>query len=133
MTDRDQSRSKLPPATILLVEDEEVVRDFLSSILELDGHSVEAVPHGGAALAFLSRHDVDLVLADCLMPVMDGCQLHSVLRQRHDPLADRMVLISGDMERDPVRTYLRKHSVVTLQKPFGAAELRAVLARVIAR
>ena len=118
-------------ASILVVEDEEVVRDFLTSALELDGYDVEAVEDGRAALEYLKQGPVDLIIADCLMPVMDGCRLHEELRQRNDPHADRMIFISGAMGRDPVRTFLNESGAPALEKPFGTAELREILTRVL--
>ena len=128
---RDTPGGVCAPATILVVEDEEVVRDFLTSALELDGHTVAAVPNGKVALEYLATHTVDAILADCLMPVMGGCELHEELRRRQNPLADRMGFISGDMDRDPVRKFMAEHEVPTLQKPFGMMDLRELLARVL--
>ena len=133
MTVPDTSGPEHPRATILVVEDEEVVRDFLTSALELDGHQVAAVPDGRAALEYLVSHSVDLILADCIMPVMDGCRLYEELRRCNNPLADRMVFISGDMSRDPVRKFLAEHPAPALQKPFSMVELREVLARALSR
>lgn len=132
MTATDTPAADRPPVSVLVVEDEEVVRDFLTSALELDGHDVAAVPNGKVALEYLATHTVDAILADCLMPVMGGCELHEELLRRQNPLADRMGFISGDMGRDPVRKFMAEHEVPSLQKPFGMIDLRKLLDRVLA-
>ena len=117
--------------SILVVDDEEIVRDFLTSALELEGVCVEAVSDGRAALEYLKRNSADVIIADCIMPVMDGCRLHEELRRQNDPLADRMIFISGDTGRDPVRKFLAETGAPSLQKPFGTTELRDILSRVL--
>lgn len=59
-------------ARILLVEDNEVNQDVASSILELMGCLVVAVPNGKAAVELFENEKFDLILMDCEMPVMDG-------------------------------------------------------------
>ena len=62
-------------AHILIAEDEEAVRCFVSRALELRGHKVTAVADGGEALDALEREEYDLLLTDIVMPVMDGIAL----------------------------------------------------------
>lgn len=62
-------------ARILIAEDEETVRSFVSRALEHFGHEVKAVPDGGAAVQELARRPYDLLLTDIVMPVMDGIAL----------------------------------------------------------
>ena len=120
------------PVTVLVVEDEEVVRDFLASALEVDGHTVVVARNGQEALEYLAGDTVDAILADCHMPVMSGWELHQELCRSKHPLAAHVGFISGDVNRDPVRKYLDEHEVPTLQKPFGMIGLRDLLVRVLA-
>lgn len=62
-------------ARILVAEDEETVRAFVTRALEHFGHSVKAVADGGAALQALHAESFDLLLTDIVMPVMDGIAL----------------------------------------------------------
>lgn len=60
---------------ILLAEDEEAMRAYLTRALERAGYDVVAVDRGTAALPFLEREKFDLLLSDIVMPEMDGIEL----------------------------------------------------------
>lgn len=60
---------------ILLAEDEEAMRTYLSRALENAGYSVVAVDRGTAAVPLLEREHFDLLLSDIVMPEMDGIEL----------------------------------------------------------
>ena len=60
---------------ILLAEDEEAMRTYLSRALENAGFSVSAVDRGTAAIPLLEREHFDLLLSDIVMPEMDGIEL----------------------------------------------------------
>src|SRR5262249_41641022 len=62
-------------AEILLAEDDEAVREFVSRALSYYGHQVTAVPDGGAALEALEKSPYDLMLTDIVMPGLDGIAL----------------------------------------------------------
>lgn len=60
---------------ILLAEDEEAMRTYLSRALENAGFSVASVDRGTAAIPLLEREHFDLLLSDIVMPEMDGIEL----------------------------------------------------------
>ena len=62
-------------ARILLAEDDDQLRVFLARGLERAGHVVESVGDGAAALALAQAHSFDLLLADVVMPELDGIEL----------------------------------------------------------
>ena len=62
-------------AHILLAEDDEQLRDFLIRGLKRAGHTVDAFPDGAAALAQARKTGYDLLLADIVMPGLDGIEL----------------------------------------------------------
>jgi two-component system, cell cycle response regulator CpdR len=64
-----------PMARILIAEDDDQMRAFLSRGLRRAGHSVAAVGDGAAALVRAHRADYDLLLADIVMPGIDGIEL----------------------------------------------------------
>ena len=68
---------------VLVVDDEEIVRESLSGWLRKDGHHVVAAPDGKAAVAALRAEPWDVVLVDLKMPGMDGLQvLEEAWRER---------------------------------------------------
>lgn len=62
-------------ANILLAEDDDSMRDFLAKALQRAGHQVRAVGDGLAALSAVGEESVDLLLADVVMPGLDGIEL----------------------------------------------------------
>ena len=75
-------------ATVLLVEDNDDVREMMALALQLGGHEVWTARHGREALAVLrGRRRPDLILTDLMMPVMDGWELKAALARDRD-LAD---------------------------------------------
>jgi two-component system cell cycle response regulator CpdR len=80
-------------ARILLAEDDDHLRLFLSRGLQRAGHTVDAVGDGNAALALALRTDFDLLLADVVMPGLDGIELARKLTDRHTGI--RVMFITG--------------------------------------
>ena len=118
------------PVTVLLAEDDPLVRDVAIRVLERAGHRVQACCDGREALdAFTARpQSFDLVLLDDRMPRLTGCEaLDTMLRLRPEAKA---ILTSGY----PVGPLpARLHGVVRfLPKPYQAADLLQMVADVIA-
>lgn len=109
--------------TILLVEDEDSVRDLAQRILQSRGYKVLAAQHGGDALLMASAADqqIDLVVTDVVMPGMNGRQLVEELRARTPGV--RVLYMSGYTDDDFVRRGLLASNVAFLQKPFTGKSL----------
>ena len=73
------------PATILIVEDDAVFRDLLTTILDKAGHTVAFAVDGGEGLRRIQRERFDLVLCDLKMPVRNGLELFRITRSEPDP------------------------------------------------
>jgi two-component system cell cycle response regulator CpdR len=80
-------------ARILLAEDDDHLRLFLSRGLQRAGHIVDSVGDGTAALALAQQTDFDLLLADVVMPGLDGIELARQLTE-HQP-GIRVMFITG--------------------------------------
>ena len=111
-------------ATILLVEDENTVRNFAEQALTASGFRVLAAPGGEEALDLASRYegDIDVLVTDVMMPGIDGLQLAARLTSRHRGL--RVLFVSGY----PLETLRERHaelplSTPFLHKPFNASSL----------
>lgn len=118
-------------ATILLVDDDEAVREVASELLEDAGYTVLQAENAHAAMRMIeSRHEIDLVFSDVRMPgQIDGVGLARWVRLCHPELL--MVLASGYVEPESL---LRATEVdAILQKPYTNNEvvrrLRILLAR----
>jgi two-component system, cell cycle response regulator CpdR len=80
-------------ATILIAEDDGQMRGFLAAALRRAGHYVEAFESGADAMAALEGTGFDLLLADVVMPGMDGIELARLAGQRRPEL--KVMFITG--------------------------------------
>jgi adenylate cyclase len=110
---------------ILVVDDTESNRDLLSRRLVREGHVVEAVADGKAALERLARGGFDLVLLDLMMPGMNGfealCRIKADPQNRHVPV----IMISALDELDSIVRCIEAGAEDYLPKPFNPVLLRA--------
>ena len=116
------------PARILVVDDNEALRENLAEALELEGYEVAVAPDGVKALARLDEDpSFAVILLDLMMPGMSGGELLERIRQDPRLAAVRVVITTG-------HTGPRARSGLTadafLTKPFGVRELLAALHRV---
>jgi len=115
-------------ATILIVDDEEPVRDFLAMMLNDAGHhSLQAI-HGAQALAVAQRNLPDLVIADLMMPVLNGMELCRQLKADKATHAIPVILMSSAS----VRAGERAGADAFIPKPFNLDEMEALVQRLLA-
>ena len=117
---------------ILIVEDDAAIRESVAALLQLDGHHVETVDGGQAALNLLAGRSYDVILSDVRMPGMDGTELYRHIEQRWPHLAPRVVLVTAD-ESAGFQAQYGGAPVPTLTKPYTIERLQEVIARVIAQ
>ncbi|AKT42254.1 chemotaxis protein CheY [Chondromyces crocatus] len=113
--------------TILVVDDDQDIRDTLTELLVDEGYDVLNAAHGGEALATLrSQTRPNLILLDLMMPVMDGWQFRA--EQSKDPeFADiPVVVVSATGKDDKVA---KLGAVQLLKKPIRLEELLDAVSR----
>ncbi|MCW8131928.1 MAG: PAS domain-containing protein [Planctomycetota bacterium] len=105
--------------TILLVEDEENVREICRLTLESHGYTVVAAANGQDALSAAGRHPgkIDLLLTDVVMPSMSGRQLAEEMQKRHAGL--KIVYMSGYLDDAVIRHGVSEAHVNFVNKPFA--------------
>ena len=113
------------PSRILVVDDEPPIRRLLRAALVAQGYRVEEAADGEAALDFLKRNPVDLMILDLGLPGMDGLELVRRLRGQGSPLPI-IILSSRDDEAGKVAA-LDLGADDYVSKPFGMEELSARL------
>jgi DNA-binding response OmpR family regulator len=116
-------------ATILVVDDEEIVRDVVVRYLERDGHTTLEAPDGARARDLLKRESPDLVVLDVMLPGADGLELCRWIRGRSD-LPVILLTARGEESDRIVGLELGADDYVT--KPFSPREL-AVRVRTVLR
>jgi PAS domain S-box-containing protein len=126
-------RPPAQPATILLAEDEEIVRNLVQRILTRAGYRVLAAPDGPQALTLLQRHPdrVHLLLTDAVMPQMSGRELaNRVLAERP---GTPVLFMSGYASDGQHLVSSLPGNVDFVQKPFVATNLLGRIAALLER
>ncbi len=114
-------------ARVLVVDDEEMVRNILVKLLSLKGHDVTAVASASSAISTLQQQAFDVVFTDLGMPEMNGRQLaHAIRREYHDV---PIVLLSGDTDVGEPGDDVD----VVLAKPFKIAQLESTIQELLGR
>jgi len=126
-TDREKAERQGPPHKVLVVDDEEWMRDACAQILQPEGFEVMTAADGQTGLELARRQGPDLVLVDLKMPGMDGlAYLESV--KTFDPEIGAIV-ITGYATIEVAVEAMKAGAYDFLAKPFKPAELRAVVRR----
>ncbi len=117
--------------TVLVVDDDYIVRSLTVTVLERLGLSVHAAAGGKEAVALFRRHrgKIDCLITDLCMPDMDGWETLSAVRKIQADLP--VILCSGYDEARAMSGYHAERIQAFLHKPYSLDDLREVLGRVL--
>jgi len=110
--------------TILLVEDDDMVRTLARTILEMNGYKVLETANGGEALRLAqdrASEAIHLMVTDVVMPKMNGWKLAEYLTPIHPEM--KVLYMSGHVDNTIIREDLLPHESAFLQKPFSPETL----------
>jgi two-component system response regulator PilR (NtrC family) len=116
---------------ILVVDDEESMREFLCILLQRDGHKVEAVGDGQQAVARLKDCSYDLIISDIKMPKLDGFALLEYVRERSPATA--IIMITAFSTTEQAVDAMKKGAYDYITKPFKNEEIRLVVENALER
>ncbi|MCI0563042.1 MAG: response regulator [Nitrososphaera sp.] len=119
------SSHEVPKTRILIVDDEQKIRQFLKELLELHDYEALTAASGPEALQLLQVNRVDLILLDVLMPVMDGYELYHLLRENPATKDTPIIIITAKGERKDRQLGMVSQSYNYVTKPFQMEELLA--------
>ena len=123
----------MPHSTILLVEDEILLREGIQEILEANGYKVIGAADGAEALEWLDQVPVTLVISDLVMPNMDGMEFVQRVRVRFPDLP--IIIASGSpgtvMSRLGIDSIHIAGATTSISKPFKSSELVALIQRIL--
>ncbi len=110
-------------AKIMVVDDEEGVRKYLTSILSSAGHVINATGNPGEALNWLKENNYDVILLDIRMPGMGGMEMYTRIKTNWPEMKDKIIFITGDTSDANTKEFLEKNNVPSLLKPFDKQSL----------
>ena len=130
----DKKKTELKPCsptTVLVAEDEEIVRELIVSMLERQGFKVLAGESGSEVMAILNQYEgqIDLLITDVIMPDMNGRDLHEQLALAFTEL--KTIFMSGYTE-DVINFHgMLEPDVSFIQKPFTVNDLAVKIHEVL--
>ncbi|HEX2715680.1 MAG TPA: HD domain-containing phosphohydrolase [Candidatus Acidoferrales bacterium] len=106
---------------ILVVDDEEAIREVVTTLLESQGYQCTPVNNGRAALQHLEKNSLDLVLSDMVMPEMDGLRLLEWLRGHNQNIP--MIMVTAMHDLSTALEAIRRGAYDYILKPFEKDQL----------
>jgi putative nucleotidyltransferase with HDIG domain len=116
---------------ILIVDDEEAIREVVSTLLEAQGYECASVSNGRLAKDFLEKNEVDIVLSDMMMPEMDGLSLVEWLGKAEPDIPAIMVTAMHDLST--ALEAIRRGAYDYILKPFEKDQLHLGVRRALER
>lgn len=120
-------------AHILIIDDEEMVRNSLHVMLEHEGHSILEAENGVIGLSLAEQHHPDLIITDIFMPDKDGLEVIRELRQQQSTVKILAITgggASGSLNLLPQASAFGAHA--TLHKPFTRRALLQTIQQLLA-
>jgi two-component system response regulator PilR (NtrC family) len=117
--------------SILVVDDEESMREFLSIMLTREGYRVDTVEDGAQALICLNSRSYDLIISDIKMPRLNGFQLLAHVRQ-HCP-ESMIIMITAFSTTEEAVDAMKRGAYDYITKPFKNEEIRLIVKNALER
>lgn len=113
--------------TVLVIDDEPVIRTLVGEVLLDEGYAVIFAADGHEGLQRLEQERPDLVLMDVMMPGLDGREAYLAMRSRPELPSVPVVMMSAAVKPDRLDPSIAGY----LPKPFDLDELLALVARLL--
>ncbi len=120
-------------ATILVVEDEETVKETLAYNLEQEGYQVLTAENGEEALSIMRRYRPDLVLLDIMLPKLDGLTICRIVRKDNDISHTPIIMLTARGTQGDKMVGLDSGADDYITKPFDLGEMLARVRAVMRR
>jgi DNA-binding response OmpR family regulator len=118
VTDSEGSKKR-----ILVVEDEPTIGLLCKRVLTASGFDVDVVNNGLDAKKVAEEKDYALCVSDVRLPGMTGIELYERWKATQNPIAERLIFITGDTMNNYVRDFLKKTDRPSVMKPFEPEDL----------
>jgi CheY-like chemotaxis protein len=108
----------VPVKRLLIVDDDENLREVLAAVLSERGRMVDTARDGIEAVTLSGQNQYDLILSDLRMPGLDGPALYAAIRSIHHATAPRVVFMTGHAAGGDYADFLKGTTEPILEKPF---------------
>ncbi|HER00565.1 MAG TPA: sigma-54-dependent Fis family transcriptional regulator [candidate division Zixibacteria bacterium] len=122
-------RKLMERAKILVVDDEESMRDFMSIMLSKEGYEVLQADSGPAALGQIKKSRPDVIITDIMMPEMSGLELMTKAQEMHEDLS--FIVMTAFASVDSAIEAMKKGAYDYITKPFKVDEIKLTIKKVL--
>lgn len=116
---------------ILVVDDESMIRSFLSLLIKNLHYYVVCAEDGVDGLAKFNEEMPDLIITDMLMPNMNGKDMIDAIRKTERGKNIPIIILSGYTKPNDIMTYIKQDNTYFLKKPVEITEINEYLTRLI--
>lgn len=109
--------------TVLIVDDDPKLREYVRVNLEMEGYSVKEAGSADEGLGVLDESTPDLVLLDVMMPEVDGWEMLRRVQERHGVGAIPVIMFSGKVDEKAAEEAASRGAQAFIGKPFNPQEL----------
>ncbi|MBL8956479.1 MAG: response regulator [Myxococcaceae bacterium] len=121
------------PFRVLLVEDEPVIRELVSSMLGDGTVDVQCAANGAEGLKLAKGAEYDLILLDVVLPQMDGITICRLLKADPKTAKTPLYMLTAKAKKADVETATKAGADGYIHKPFRASELMELIDRLRAK
>src|SRR5262249_48337723 len=123
----------MPKALVMIVDDSPLIRQVIADAFQPHGYQVQMAADGSEALRKIGERPPDLIIADILMPVMDGWRLCEEVRRAPETSGIPFIFLTTEQEAQKKVRGLRMGADDYLTKPFSREELLARAENILGR
>ena len=114
---------------LLVIDDDQEVRDTIADVLRFDGFDVQTASDGREGLALINRNPYDLIFCDLRMPQMDGRAFYEEVQRDYPRVLKRLVFVTGEAQAFQYAAFLRDTGIPVLEKPVTFQQLKNMVER----
>ena len=111
----------------MLLEDQQIVRDYLVLALGSKSYTVTAVENGVEGIREIQANDFDVILCDMMMPKLAGDMFYFAVERMKPQLCKRFIFMTGFKNDTRIHTFIKKVNGLILGKPFKVDELMEMI------
>lgn len=113
---------------ILVIEDEQAVRENITELLATEGYEIVAAENGHVGITWAWEHKPDLILCDVMMPELDGYEVLKLLREEPTTALMPFIFLSAKADKTHLRQGMELGADDYLTKPFSKKDLLGAIA-----
>ena len=127
--DKNEKDGERKPVRLLVVDDEEIMREFLREVLKDEGYEIDLAASGKEALKRMNASEYDIILTDIVMPELDG--LGVVAATKELSYSPSVIVMTGYASMETAVESMKLGAADYITKPFNIDQIRIIVANAV--